>query len=470
MSEASCFAVRRGEIAQRADVNHALSTHFIAELYAHPNYPLTPLSQLIKRVQYGSSKLATSEPIGLPMIRMNNLQGDGWDLTDLKYVELSPQEAETYRLIPGDLLFNRTNSKELVGKCEVFRETGHWVFASYLIRVTMDNAKALPDFISTFLSTSAGRAQIDRISRQIVGMSNVNAEELKSLLIPLPDIDVQHQLVIEMNRARAVRQQTLAQADALLAGIDNYLLEQLGLTPPPQERQQVFAVRLRDAKTRCDRDYHSPHFRRLREAIEQSQYPVVPISDICLRMQTGFAAGRNDQAETAKDGIPHIRPTNITQHGELTFLGTKYVPLTDVGSEDLLKAGEVLFNNTNSMLWVGKTAVFDSNSTCACSNHITRLVLNPAVADPHFIAALFNAFRSTGLFGLLATNFNNQAGINTQTLASLRIPLPMLEQQNEIFMELEQRRAEARRLRREAEQDWTVAKREFERKLLGKVA
>jgi len=82
--------------------------------------------------------------IGVPMIRMINLQANGWELSDLKHIELEGVVLDRYRLERGDLLFNRTNSKELVGKCEVFEQDGDWVFASYLIRVRMDKQKALP--------------------------------------------------------------------------------------------------------------------------------------------------------------------------------------------------------------------------------------------------------------------------------------------------------------------------------------
>ena len=73
-------------------------------------------------MQYGICERATEENVGVPMLRMNNLQADGWDLTDLKYIQLGEEDLERYQLQPGDLLFNRTNSKELVGKCEVFHE------------------------------------------------------------------------------------------------------------------------------------------------------------------------------------------------------------------------------------------------------------------------------------------------------------------------------------------------------------
>jgi type I restriction enzyme S subunit len=57
---------------------------------------------------------------------MNNLQDDGWDLSDIKYIELGDRELDTYRLISGDILFNRTNSKELIEKCAVFRKSNEW--------------------------------------------------------------------------------------------------------------------------------------------------------------------------------------------------------------------------------------------------------------------------------------------------------------------------------------------------------
>ena len=69
----------------------------------------------------------------MPVLRIPNLQADGWDLSDLNYLRLSPKEIAKYRLEKGDVLFNRTNgSRALVGKCEVFDFEGDWVFASYL--------------------------------------------------------------------------------------------------------------------------------------------------------------------------------------------------------------------------------------------------------------------------------------------------------------------------------------------------
>jgi len=109
-SEASCFGVKRGELDGRFDCNFWRLTPLFHERFRKPVYPAVPLGSVVSLVQYGCSSLATELPVGVPMLRMNNLQDDGWDLRELKYINLGPDELERYRVVPGDLLFNRTNS------------------------------------------------------------------------------------------------------------------------------------------------------------------------------------------------------------------------------------------------------------------------------------------------------------------------------------------------------------------------
>lgn len=442
----------------------------IEERYQRTKYPLKKLRGITDVAQYGISALAVSEPIGVPMLRMNNLQNDGWDLSDLKYIDLGDDELEKYRIQKGDILFNRTNSKELVGKSEVFKEDGDWVFASYLIRVKLRQEKALPEFVTAFLNTPAGRLQIDGVSRQIIGMSNINAQELRDLVIPLPPLKTQETLVAKMETARQQRQEKLAEAQSLLDGVDGFVLEELSLIPEKVQSRKAtgFAKRYSDIQKRFDVDYHKPYFHSLRLAIQNSVFDVLPVSKILAHpITSGFAAGRDKQTDDETIGVPHVRPFNITPKGEFSLETTKLVKKENVRESDWLTKGEVLFNNTNSTEWVGKTAVFDGERACVCSNHITRLLIDEYKANPSFIAALFNALRSIGLFGLLSTNFNNQAGINSKTLLGLHIPVPPLELQKKIANEVTSRRLKARQLRTEAENLWQAAKAEFEKALLG---
>ncbi len=456
--------MRRGDAIARIDPQFQELELRKRVYYSSPLFPLVPLGDFATFVQYGISERANTSGLGVPMIRMNNLQANGWDLSDLKHIELDEAALERYRLEKGDLLFNRTNSKELVGKCEVFQETGDWVFASYLIRVRVDEDELLPEFVSSFLNTPAGRIQIDQVSRQIAGMSNVNAEELKELAIPHPDIGVQRRLVAELDAARAERDRALAEAERLLHSIDKYVLAELAILPEADGRR-VFAVRLNQVKPRLDADYHSPYFQRLRRAIEQSKHATRNLGDLAVFMRSGFAAGRQDQARGDEAAVPHLRPLNLNAWGELSIAETKSVPASRVKEDDYLSQGEVLFNNTNSAEWVGKTAVFDLETPCACSNHMTRIALKPGI-EPYFVAALLNALRGIGYFSALSTFFNNQAGINTSTLAELRVPVPDADTQEAIARKVVGRKDKARQLQGHAETIWCEARERFEQQLL----
>ena len=192
---------------------------------------------------------------------MNNLQADGWDFTSLKYIEITDTELARWQLSPGDVVFNRTNSKELVGKCEVFNREGAWVFASYLMRLRVDQAQVIPDFVAAFLNTPAGRLQIDRESRQIIGMSNINAEEIRTLQIPLPKPPKQRQLLATLNAARADRVTKTEKATELLVGLDRFVLDALGLNLPSfDERRTTYAIRARAAVAakKLNPDYFHP--------------------------------------------------------------------------------------------------------------------------------------------------------------------------------------------------------------------
>ena len=139
-------------------------------------FPVRTLKQFLALVQYGISERATEEVVGIPMLRMLNLQDGCWDLSDMKYIAMDDHERRPYVLQHGDILFNRTNSKELVGKCNVFDLQGEYVFASYLMRVRMKHNSGLrPEYVVAYLGSSLGRLQIDAVSRQIAGMTNINA-------------------------------------------------------------------------------------------------------------------------------------------------------------------------------------------------------------------------------------------------------------------------------------------------------
>lgn len=365
------------------------------------------------------------------------------------------------RLEGGELIIVRSGVN--TGDCAVVPKALDGAFAAYDLIVNINPRKALSEFVSACLYTSFGRAQIDGVKNR-AAQPHINAEEVKALEIPLPHLDEQRRLVAELNAVRSERDRALSEAEQLLHSIDKFVLAELAILPETDGRR-VFAVRLNQVKPRLDADYHSPYFQRLRRAIEQSRHATKNLGDLAVFMRSGFAAGRQDQAQGDEAAVPHLRPLNLNAWGELSISETKSVPASRVKEDDYLEQGEVLFNNTNSAEWVGKTAVFELDTPCACSNHMTRIALKPGI-EPHFVAALLNAFRGIGYFSALSTFFNNQAGINTATLAALRVPVPDFETQTAIAEEVVQRKNEARRLQDHAEAVWREARARFEQQLL----
>ncbi|MCK4796119.1 MAG: restriction endonuclease subunit S [Spirochaetes bacterium] len=165
-------------------------------------YPTQKVRNFMLSYQYGLSSKATEEPIGIPMLRMNNIYNSELSIDKLKYIFIPEEKNKKILLDKGDLLFNRTNSKELVGKTAVFELDGKFTFASYLIRLKLDTEKVNVHFINYLFNSPIGRMQIDMISRQVLGQANVNAQELQDFIFPIPDLKTQNKIVQEIFKVK----------------------------------------------------------------------------------------------------------------------------------------------------------------------------------------------------------------------------------------------------------------------------
>lgn len=151
------------------------------------------VDQLATRVQYGTSS-KTADTGEVPVLRMGNLREGRLALDNLKYLPADHREFPALLLRDGDVLFNRTNSAELVGKAAVYRgEPQKCSFASYLIRVRLDE-EIQPELVVYYLSSALGRAWVRTQVSQQVGQANVNGAKLRSLTVPLPPAAVQPQI------------------------------------------------------------------------------------------------------------------------------------------------------------------------------------------------------------------------------------------------------------------------------------
>ena len=145
--------------------------------------------------QYGLS--VRGQPSGAyPILRMNCQEDGAVHYRNLQYVDLDKATYEAFRLRPGDLLFNRTNSIELVGRMAIIDDEQPAVFASYLVRLTVDTQRCLPRFLNYFMNWPATQDEIKKLASRAVGQANINATKLRTVLFPLPPtLDEQQEVV-----------------------------------------------------------------------------------------------------------------------------------------------------------------------------------------------------------------------------------------------------------------------------------
>ncbi|MHB8954568.1 MAG: restriction endonuclease subunit S [Pirellulaceae bacterium] len=192
------------------------------EMFGSPSHntkgwEIGTIRDLVTEVKYGTSSKAGAEG-NYPILRMNNITYEGtWDLSDLKYIDIPADDEPKYLVRKGDLLFNRTNSKELVGKTAVFQENTPMAFAGYLVRARAA-MNAHPDYIAGYLNSPHGKATLRHMCKSIIGMANINAQEFQDIRIPKPPIEAQLEYVQILDAVRASERPlraALTEADAL---------------------------------------------------------------------------------------------------------------------------------------------------------------------------------------------------------------------------------------------------------------
>ncbi|OHT80692.1 hypothetical protein BKG69_07325 [Mycobacteroides chelonae] len=149
------------------------------------SWDVITINDVALKTQYGLSVRGQAQG-QFPILRMN-CQDDGRvRFRDLQYVDLDEATFSAFRLDDGDLLFNRTNSIEHVGRTAIFEDAREAVFASYLVRLKVDALRCLPRFLNYFMNRREVQQDIKRLASRAVGQANINATKLRTIAFPLP--------------------------------------------------------------------------------------------------------------------------------------------------------------------------------------------------------------------------------------------------------------------------------------------
>ncbi len=281
----------------------------------------------------------------------------------------------------------------------------------------------------------------------------VTRDEVSQILIPSIPLDSQSTLIMAMEAARAERKAKLEDADALLAGIDDFLLDALGIAPPVEDTRRVFAVSLAQMRgqERLNSDYYHPERVQALHGLDRAadSMTVVPLMDAVDFMR--------EQLKTP--GANYLSLAHVQSNtGELT-------DATDTASGNCFtfQKNDVLFARLRPYL--NKVYRAEMDGCCSTEFHVLRVKDGTALL-PEYLAAVLRSRPVLAQTVHMMTG-NTHPRLTNDDVETLTVPIPSPEVQTRIADEVVRRREGARRLRAEAEAGWTEAKRQFEVQLLG---
>ena len=273
-AEASLRRARRNVgRAQAATLGAAFSNHRTVEL-----------DEISPSMSYGTSTKCSYERAGTPVLRIPNIKGGRVDLGDLKYALRGDVELSSHLLEPGDLLVVRTNgSKELIGRVAPYLRTDAMAFASYLIRVRLDQSVASPEWVSLALATPSTRRLIEARAATTAGQYNLNLQALRTLPVPFPPLDEQRRIVAEVERRLSILDATKAAIDRALerskalrrAILERAFTGRLVPQDPSDEPASVLLERIRAERGAATLRRRAPSRRRATMAAQPSLPDVV---------------------------------------------------------------------------------------------------------------------------------------------------------------------------------------------------
>nr|WP_207734455.1 restriction endonuclease subunit S [Anaerofustis stercorihominis] len=206
---------------QLEDLDELVKARFV-EMFGDPvenpmGWEIGKIRDIVSDVRYGTSRPAV-ENGQYPYLRMNNITYNGeLDLSDIKKIDIPENELEKCTVRFGDVLFNRTNSRELVGKTCVYNRNELMVLAGFIIRVRV-NERMLPEFLSSFLNSDFSKKMLLNMCKTAIGQANINAQEMQNINIYIPPINVQETFVnfkLEVDNIKEKIQKSLDETQVL---------------------------------------------------------------------------------------------------------------------------------------------------------------------------------------------------------------------------------------------------------------
>ncbi|ENY9648260.1 restriction endonuclease subunit S [Campylobacter coli] len=314
------------------------------------------IGECLLKSQYGISINMNEEGDGIPIYRMNDIDNMLCNFEVKKYALIDKNELQTFRLNYGDVLFNRTNSYEFVGRTGIFyNNRENFVFASYLVRLVCNKEILLPEYLTVFLNTHIGKKEIRRRARPSINQANVNPEELKEIKIPIFPMEFQ----LEIQNLVKDSHKALEESKELYKKAEETLYLELGLDPKnplqslldsktnnPTKSLNISIHTLKESflKTgRLDSEYYQSKYEDIEKFIKSYPNGYDSFSNIINNKDTNFTPKNNEN-------YSYIELANIGNNGNISE------PISDLGknlptrARRIVSKGDVIISSIEGSL------------------------------------------------------------------------------------------------------------------------
>ena len=356
------------------------------------------LERVCEPPQYGYTA-SSSESGNVRFLRITDITDSGVTWLTVPFCKCPPELLEKYRLMSGDIVFARIGAT--TGKSYLINDPPPSVFASYLIRVRTKN-QVDPAFLSHFFKSSNYWQQVNAQKNANL-KKGVSGSLLKTLLVPVPPLTEQRKIASVLGLVqRAIRQQE--QLISLTTELKKSLMRKLfteGLHGEPRKQTEIGPV--------------------------PESWEVKPLGKYLVEAQYGISAKGNETGHYAV-----LRMTN--QHdGKISIANLQYVDLATTQFEKFrVERQDILFNRTNSLDLVGRTAIFDLEGDFVFASYLIRLRTDRTRLRPFFLNHYFNYDETQVRLKSIATRAVSQSNISATRLRGFPIPVPSPEEQDAI--------------------------------------
>ncbi len=442
--------------ATKSKVATGVPTRSVGRVLRSTPWPAIQLGDVVVSMKNGIYKKREAyADDGVACLRMYNIDAGRIVWRDIKRIRLEADELQEYGLQSGDLLVNRVNSRELVGKTAVIPDgMEQAVFESKNIRVRLDPTKAIPQFVSLQLVLS-GSAYFAQNAQQVVGMASISQPQIARFPIVLPPLAEQHQIVAEIEKQFTRLDAGVAALRRVQANLKRYRAAVLKAacegrlvhTEAELARKERRTFESGEALlgrilTERRRKWQSRGQYKEPQTPETSDLPRLPDGWTWARLeQLGLAFGgltKNPKRATLPKQFPYLRVANVYAN-ELRLQEIEHIGVENSELEKLLvNAGDLLIVEGNgSKSQIGRLAIWDGSiEPCVHQNHIIKVrLVEPCM--PKWVLHWLQSPNGRHFVELVASSTSGLYTLSVNKVGDLPIALPPLAEQKRIAAEVE---------------------------------